>query len=143
LDDLGLVAALRSLVREFGERSGISARFTHDPPDWEVHLSKEIELSIYRIAQEALNNVEKHSNAAHAAVSLSCPRNTQVALIVRDDGKGFVPRAGKGTGSGIQNMTERAALLRGTVEVESARRRGAKVTVRIPLEIASRRRRAK
>ena len=139
LDDLGLVAALRSLIREFGERSGISARFTDDPPDCLVQISKEVELSIYRIAQEALNNVEKHANAAHVAVSLSCPRNTQVVLIVRDDGKGFALEERKGAGSGLQNMTERAALLRGTVEVESARRKGAKITARIPLEVASRR----
>jgi two-component system NarL family sensor kinase len=143
LDDLGLVAALRSLTREFGERSGISARFTHDFPECPMQISKEVELSIYRIAQEALNNVEKHSRAGHVAVSLSCPRNAHVNLIVRDDGKGFVPRTGKGPGSGIQNMMERAALLKGVVEVESARRKGAKVTVRIPLEADSWRRRAK
>jgi PAS domain S-box-containing protein len=143
LDDLGLVAALRSLIGEFGQRSGISTRFTHEPPDCPMQISKEVELSIYRIAQEALNNVEKHSNAGHAAVNLSCPRKAHVILAVRDDGKGFTPEDRKGSGWGIQNMTERAALLNGTVEIESVPRKGAKITVRIPLEVASRRRRAK
>jgi PAS domain S-box-containing protein len=143
LDDLGLVAALRSLIGEFGERSGISTRFTHEPPECPMEISKEVELSIYRIAQEALNNVEKHSSARHAAITLNCPRNTHVVLVVRDDGKGFTPEGRQGSGWGIQNMTERAALLKGTVEVESARRKGAKITVRIPLEVAPRRRKAK
>jgi PAS domain S-box-containing protein len=145
LDDLGLVAALRSLVREFGERTGINARFSHDPPVFPVQISKEVELSIYRIAQEAMNNVEKHSSAAHVSISLSCPRNSDVRLIVRDDGKGFAPEARKGPGWGLQNMTERAVLLKGRVEVESAPRKGAKITVRIPLEmdVRSKRRNAK
>lgn len=143
LDDLGLVAALRSLIREFGERSGINARFIHEPGDLPTQNSKEVELSIYRIAQEALNNVQKHSKAAHVTVGLSYPRNTAVVLVVRDDGKGFVPRVDKSAGSGIQNMSERARFLRGSVEVESGRGKGAKVTVRIPLEVASGRGRAK
>jgi PAS domain S-box-containing protein len=143
LDDLGLVAALRSLVREFRERTGINARFSHEPPECPVQIPTEVELTIYRIAQEALNNVEKHSKAAHVATSLRCPRNAHVLLIVRDDGKGFAPEARQGAGWGLQNMTERAALLKGTVEVDSAPRKGARITVQIPLEPDSPRARAK
>jgi PAS domain S-box-containing protein len=141
LDDLGLVAALRSLVREFRERTGINARFRHEPPECPVQIPMEVELTIYRIAQEALNNVEKHSKAAHVAIGLSCPGNAHVVLIVRDDGKGFAPEARQGAGWGLQNMTERAALLKGTVEVDSAPRKGARITVRIPLEMDVRGRR--
>ena len=137
LDDLGLVAALRSLMREFRERTGISGRFSHDSPECPVQIPMEVELTIYRIAQEALNNVEKHSKAANVGLNLRCPRNTHVLLTVRDDGKGFAPEARKGAGWGLQNMTERAALLKGTVEVDSAPRKGAKITVRIPLEADS------
>src|SRR6267378_3839931 len=141
LDDLGLVAAMRSLIQEFRERTGINARFAHDPPDCPVNIPKELELTIYRIAQEALNNAEKHSNASHVIVNVSCPRNTHLVLIVRDDGKGFVPGARKGAGWGLQNITERAALLRGNIEIESAPRKGTKILVRIPLETESGRRR--
>jgi two-component system sensor histidine kinase UhpB len=107
-----------------------------------VQIPKEVELTIYRIAQEALNNVEKHSKAANVGLSLRCPRNTHVLLTVRDDGKGFAPEARKGAGWGLQNMTERAALLKGTVKVDSAPRKGAKITVRIPFEADSPRGRA-
>jgi PAS domain S-box-containing protein len=143
LDDLGLVAALRSLVREFRERTGINARFSHEPPECPVQVPMEVELTIYRIAQEALNNVEKHSKAAHVAISLRCPRNAHVLLIVRDDGNGFAPDARQGAGWGLQNMSERAALLKGTVEVDSAPRKGARITVQIPLETDSPRARTK
>jgi PAS domain S-box-containing protein len=143
LDDLGLIAALRTLVREFRERTGINARFSHEPPECPVQIPMEVELTIYRITQEALNNVEKHSKAARAAISLRCPRNAHVLLIVRDDGKGFAPDARKGAGWGLQNMTERAALLKGTVEVDSAPRKGARITVQIPLEPDSPRARTK
>jgi PAS domain S-box-containing protein len=141
LDDLGLVAAMRSLIREFRERTGINARFSHDPPECRVNIPKEVELTIYRIAQEALNNVEKHSNASHLMASLSCPRNTHLVLIVRDDGKGFAPGARKGAGWGLQNITERAALLKGNIDIEAAPRKGAKILVRIPLKTESGRRR--
>jgi PAS domain S-box-containing protein len=134
LDDLGLVAALRSLVGEFRERTGINARFSHEPPARPPQIPKEVELTIYRIAQEALNNVEKHSKAARVVLSLNCARDSHVLLVVRDDGKGFVPEKRIGTGWGLQNITERAGLLKGVVKVESASRKGAKVSVRIPLE---------
>jgi two-component system, NarL family, sensor kinase len=138
LDDLGLFAAMRSLVREFRDRSGINARFSHDPPECPLQIPKEVELTVYRIAQEALNNVEKHSRAANVTISLTCPRNTHVALVVRDDGKGFVPAERKGAGWGLQNITERAGLLKGNVKVESAHRKGAKISVDIPLKTESR-----
>lgn len=144
LDDLGLIAALRSLVREFRERTSINARFSHDP-ECSVGIGKEIELTIYRIAQEALNNVEKHSEAERVGITLNCPRKSHVVLAVRDDGKGFVPERPKGAGWGLQNISERAALLKGTVEIESARDKGAKISVRIPLngEPRSRKRKTK
>src|SRR5215831_3122799 len=143
LDDLGLIAALRSLVREFRERTGIDARFQHDVPECLPTISKELELTIYRIAQEALNNVEKHSRATRVAVGLNCPNNAHVALVVRDDGKGFVPEKRAGKGWGLQNIAERATLLKGEVKVESAHQKGAKLSVRIPLETNSHLRKAR
>lgn len=141
LDDLGLVAALRSLIREFRERSGINAAFSHESPECPMQIPKEVELTIYRIAQEALNNVEKHSKASRVAMNLGCPRNAQVVLVVRDNGKGMAPEARKSRGWGLQNITERAALLKGNVEIDSAYRKGTKISIRIPLESNSRPRR--
>jgi signal transduction histidine kinase len=116
----------------------INARFSVDSPECPVEIPKEVELTIYRIAQEALNNVEKHSRAANVAISLNCPGNTHVVLVVRDDGKGFVPGERMGAGSGLQNITERGALLKGNVRIESAPRKGAKIWVEIPLETGPR-----
>lgn len=132
LDDLGLTAALRSLIREFQERSGIRARFNNDLE--ESTVPQEVELTIYRIAQEALNNVEKHSKARGVSITLSCPRNNKVVLVVRDDGKGFVRERHNGGGWGLQNMTERASLLNGSVQIESAAGKGTRLSVRIPIE---------
>jgi len=143
LDDLGLIAALRSLVREFRELTGIDARFSHDPTDSLGQIPKEVELTLYRIAQEALNNVEKHSNATQVVMTFSCSRNSHLVLIVRDNGKGFVLEKRRTAGAGLQNITERAALLKGNVDVHSAPGKGVKVTVRIPLETNSRVRTAK
>jgi PAS domain S-box-containing protein len=143
LDDLGLIAALRSLVREFRELTGIDARFSHDSTDSLGQIPKEVELTVYRIAQEALNNVEKHSNATQVVMTFSCSRNSHVVLIVRDNGKGFVLEKRRTAGAGLQNITERAALLKGNVDVHSAPGKGVKVTVRIPLETNSRARTAK
>ncbi len=138
LDDLGLIAALRSLVREFRERTSINARFNHDAPERPMEITQEIELTIYRIAQEALNNVEKHSKAKRVAIRLNYPRKTHAVLAVRDDGRGFAPQRPRGAGWGLQNITERAALLKGSVEIESSRGRGVTISVRIPLNLEPR-----
>lgn len=94
-------------------------------------------MTIYRIAQEALNNVEKHSRATHAEIRLSCTRN-YAQLVVRDNGRGFELSDSKKLGWGLQNITERATLLAGNVNIVSASRKGAKISVRIPLEARSR-----
>jgi PAS domain S-box-containing protein len=132
LDDLGLIAALRSLTHEFGRRSGMTARFKSATASCPSHMPKEVEMTLYRIAQEALNNVEKHSRAVRVELALSCNR-TQALLTIYDNGRGFSRRGISGvSGWGLQNMNERAALLGGKFEALSVLKRGTKIMVRLP-----------
>lgn len=134
LDELGLVAVLRATSTEFADRTRVPveltcARLTERlPPD--------TELTLYRVLQEALANVEQHARARHATVCLKL-RSSFVELIIHDDGVGFDPerylgREGKG-GLGLINMRERAIHSGGTLEVRSTRRGGTQVEVHIPL----------
>jgi PAS domain S-box-containing protein len=135
LDDLGLSAALRSLAHDFQKRTGIRSQFKSDAAACPPQMPKEVEMTLYRIAQEALNNVEKHSRATRMSMVLCCARH-HVLLTLRDNGKGFTPRAASGdrSGWGLQNMAERAALLGGHFETVSAPNQGTKVTVRLPFD---------
>jgi two-component system sensor histidine kinase UhpB len=134
LDDLGLIAALRSLTHEFQKRTGIQSQFKCDSLACPPQVPKEVEMTLYRIAQEALNNIEKHSRAARMVMILNCAR-AHVQLTVSDNGKGFKPRtvAGGKSGWGLQNMNERAALLGGNFDIASSKS-GTKVSVRLPFE---------
>jgi PAS domain S-box-containing protein len=134
LDDLGLVPALRSLTHEFQKRCGIVTRFRGDMMAGQLIGSGELKMTLYRIAQEALNNVEKHSKATRADVSLSRTR-FHALLSVRDNGKGFEGHTGSGrkAGWGLENMRERARLLDGELEVASSLNKGTHICVRIPL----------
>jgi PAS domain S-box-containing protein len=130
LDDLGLVVAVRSYCAEFSRREGIRVRFTHRSIDELV--SKELASAVYRITQEALRNVARHSGAKDASVSL---RGTEDALIlnVRDSGCGFnVEAARSQAGLGLTSMEERARMLGGTLEIQSKPGKGTTVVVRIP-----------
>jgi PAS domain S-box-containing protein len=133
LDDLGLLAALRSLSQEFGKRYGIAVHFTSKKWAEPSPLPAEIEMTLYRIVQEALNNVEKHSRAARVRIVLNCSPSL-VWLTIHDNGKGFKPQRGSGrkAGWGLQNMNERAQLLGGTFDVKSRLRQGTAISVRIP-----------
>jgi PAS domain S-box-containing protein len=133
LDDLGLVAALRSLAHEFQERCGIATKFKNGTPA-PPRMHAEMEMTLYRIAQEALNNVEKHSQATRAEVAFGCTQ-LHALLTVRDNGKGFRRQTASDgrSGWGLENMNERARLLDGTIEVASLAKTGTRITVRIPL----------
>src|SRR4029450_9711087 len=88
LDDLGLRAALANYIPEWGERSNVAAEL-HTSGLMDQRLSSEVETALYRIAQEALNNVAKHSRARRVEVILE-RRPDCVLLIVEDDGVGFL-----------------------------------------------------
>ena len=141
LDDLGLAATLADFVNEFSNHFGIKAEF-HARGFGRERLAPEIETNLYRIAQEALTNVHKHAVAGKVAVLLEL-RDGQVVLIVEDNGSGFDPitsaaeRGGDGArGMGLIGMRERAALIGGAVEIETAPDAGTTVFVRVPAEFA-------
>jgi signal transduction histidine kinase len=133
LDQVGLSAALERFVREWSEHSGVEAEF-HASGLSGGRLPPEVETNLYRITQEALNNVQKHAEACKVCVLLEC-RDGQVMLIVEDDGRGFDPdgEVGGGGSMGLINMRERTALINGRLEIESAPGAGATLFARVQL----------
>jgi PAS domain S-box-containing protein len=134
LDDLGLETALRDSVERWSERSGLPADFhcAIGP----ARLPAEVETHLYRITGEALTNVARHARASRASVILERRRDHLLA-IVEDDGAGFDPEAVRRSASsehrlGLYGMQERAALVGGTLQVESSPGHGTTVFVRVP-----------
>jgi len=133
LDDLGLVAALRDYIERWSEDFGIHAEF-HSSAMEAGGLTDEIDTALYRIGQEALNNVARHAHAMNVAVLLD-RRADRVSLIVEDDGVGFdvEQRIASRQRFGLLGMRERATLLRGTLDIESRPGNGTTVAVRVPV----------
>ena len=133
LDDFGLVVALSNYVRNWSKQCGIRAEL-HTSGMEKDRLTNEIETVLYRITQEALTNVAKHANAENVDILLE-RRSDHVSLIVEDDGGGFDVEQAFGAsekGFGLISMRERAALVAGTLAVESNPGAGATIVVRIP-----------
>jgi two-component system CheB/CheR fusion protein len=131
LDDLGLAEALRNYVAQWGSYLGKVAEF-HATGFENKRLSAEVESNLYRIAQEALNNVAKHANSTRVDVILE-RRDGQAVLIIENDGKGF-NESDSVLGLGLLGMRERAALVGGTLELESAHDKGTTIFVRVPIK---------
>jgi two-component system, NarL family, sensor histidine kinase UhpB len=114
LDDLGLASALAALTLDVSRRTGlrIERQIDADLPE----LAPEEELVVYRVAQEGLTNVARHAEAQRAWITLGCG-DEDVALEVRDDGRGFDPR--DAAGAGLRGMRERALLIGALLAVES------------------------
>ncbi|HEY5730902.1 MAG TPA: ATP-binding protein, partial [Anaerolineales bacterium] len=130
LEDLGLVTALEMLARETsgGNRLKVDFRLSGD----ELRLPQEVELSLYRIAQEALNNVVRHAKAKRAALDISFA--DQIKLEVSDDGVGFqVPASPTDFAPsghfGLLGVHERADLIGARLRIESALGKGTRLTV--------------
>ena len=133
LDDFGAVAALRQLVDEVRVRSHISIRLRVSGD--QVRLSAQCELTVYRVAQEALNNVVRHSQATQARVDLRF--GEQVVLTVTDDGCGIPASRTTSPGSddgglGLIGMRERVAQLEGSLEVRARTPHGTLVRATLP-----------
>jgi len=140
LDDLGLLAALERYVAAYGAKFGVETDFQAAGFSGDQRLPPQVEVTLYRIIQEALTNVAKHAHAHEVCVVVERKPGSVVAL-VEDDGTGFVvgsyPASSLGVdqpGLGLYGMQERAALLGGTLTVESSPGQGATVRVEIPLE---------
>jgi signal transduction histidine kinase len=136
LDDLGLVKAIRALIETWSTRYRIDVDFEAGQYK-AVGISSEIETSLYRIIQEALNNVAKHSGATRVALVLRRTEE-QVQAIIEDDGRGFdalVPsQSGNGSGRlGLLGIRERLGIVGGDLKIESAPKRGVTLFLRIPI----------
>ncbi|MBZ0287145.1 MAG: HAMP domain-containing protein [Anaerolineae bacterium] len=134
LDDLGLAAAIEEVAQASTRTAG-----------WELALDvqriptepdKTVSVTVFRIAQEALNNIRKHADAHHVHLTMS--NGSGIDLVIRDDGKGFDAGSitGEGRGLGVTTMKERAALIHGTCEIDSTPGGGTRVHVWVPLTIA-------
>ena len=134
LDDLGLETALVSLKDDFCERTGIESDLKVKLP--EHRLPDDIEITVYRIVQEALINIEKHAKASHVSLTLEADTDGVVVNVI-DDGVGFDLRTREKTpyeGIGLTNMRERAEILGGSFSIKSRAKVGTRVTATFSLE---------
>jgi PAS domain S-box-containing protein len=135
LDELGLVAVLRDTSTEFAERTGVSLKLAC--VQLTARLPAATELTLFRILQEALKNVEKHARARHVTVCLRW-RGDCIQLAIHDDGIGFdsdhhpARRNGK-AGLGLLSMRERVTYAGGDFKVKSLPRCGTEIEVRVPV----------
>jgi two-component system sensor histidine kinase UhpB len=131
LDDLGLVAAIAGQVDQLNQ-GGIAA--VHREEGDFSDLDDDVQLVIYRVAQEALTNAARHSEAERVAVNLR-QSDQGVELEVRDDGRGFAFEESE-RGLGIGGMRERALLVGGELTIESRPAHGTTVRLLVPAELA-------
>jgi PAS domain S-box-containing protein len=131
LEDLGLTVSLQAFCEEFSSREMIAVGFS--ATGFLDSIPREIASCLYRISQEALNNVARHAQAKHASVSLTGLANG-VKLLVEDDGVGFDPEVVRShPGLGLVSMQERARIVRGELSIESQPGRGARIALHVPL----------
>ena len=131
LDDLGLVTALEALVNQVSRSSNIHCSLRLDPH--RLLIDQSLATPLYRIAQEALNNVVKHAQATEATITLHRDATNSLVLEVRDNGKGFVPwKSRKAVSFGLIGMRERVYALRGEILIESRPGGGTTIRVTIP-----------
>jgi signal transduction histidine kinase len=130
LDDLGLVPAVEWYAREMSRRGEIEVEVRAENVSEE--LPDEVKVGVYRIVQEAVNNVQRHAKAKNAVVELEQTANA-IRVKITDDGSGFDPKRARGMG--LLGMEERVKRLGGTIEIDS--RPGAGTTIRAELPLAS------
>jgi two-component system sensor histidine kinase UhpB len=136
MDAVGIASAARWYVEGFSLRSGL--KITLNAPDDPVRLPDAIELALFRVMQEALTNVHRHSGASAADILIRRSAG-QVVLEVRDNGRGMEPeivhrfrQTGAGVGVGLMSMHERARELGGKLQLESSST-GTSVRITIPV----------
>ena len=131
LEIFGITIALRNLCHEIGDHTGMKITFESqgnvDIPNTRFMTY------IYRITQEALNNIVKHSAATEVQIKLSRTEE-MIILLIRDNGKGFIPEeVAMENGNGLYNMRERVYLLQGTFNIDTAINKGTNIKVKLPL----------
>lgn len=135
LEDFGLAAAVRAYAEDWLQTFNVPVQVEVRPGPG-VRLPMELEIALFRIAQEALMNAGKYARAREVHVILSVTHDT-VELVVQDDGEGFnleqIRNPSRQGGLGIYSMRERTALLGGSLTVDSAPGKGTRVTLRAPI----------
>jgi signal transduction histidine kinase len=128
LDRLGLTGALQSMCSRMA--GSTTTQFTVELDNVDGLIPKDQNIHVYRIAQESVNNIVRHANAAHASIRLVRNGN-RVVLTVKDDGTGYGPGV---EGFGVSGMRERVKILRGTIAIDTAPGKGTSVRAEFPLE---------
>lgn len=134
LEDLGLTTALQSLANGFESRSGVKTNFTADTGGInDLTISTELAIGVYRVLQEALNNILKHAQASNIDAYLTIT-NDKICLKVTDNGLGFTvgERADKSS-LGLVSMRERALMMNGSLTIDSAPGKGTTIHLTLPL----------
>ncbi|MBR0696693.1 PAS domain-containing protein [Bradyrhizobium lablabi] len=132
LDELGLVSAIQWLTQNLSERSPLAIELSLDRTD--VAYSKDVSTAAFRIVQEALTNIVRHSGATSARIVARHSAN-ELQLDISDDGRGMDVTPSKRERLGLIGMSERAHMLGGSMEIDSAPGRGTRISVRLPLSI--------
>lgn len=131
LDDIGLAAALVSLGKEFEMQSGITVNVSADRSH--SRLSEGAKTALYRVVQEAMTNVARHSEADQVDIRL-CVGPSMLTLTIEDNGRGFQFPPAAGTGLGIRNMRERMESHNGSLQLSNLVKGGTRIQVTMPLE---------
>ncbi len=130
LDQLGLKTAIESMIEQSAHSSGI--RVSSDIFDIDRQFPKDMEINIYRIVQEGLNNIVKYSGAKKAEVIVK-KTGRYVDIIIADHGKGFDTLL-EGPGFGLKSINERVKLMHGSFEIDSAPGKGAEIKIKVPVK---------
>jgi signal transduction histidine kinase len=130
LDDLGLVAAIEWHLEEFEKRSGIGKEFSSSVT--ELQIDDTLKIGLFRIVQESLTNVARHSEAEKVNVDLE-KRNGHIILKIADNGKGFDTEKMKKRTLGLLGMKERAGMMGGEYKIKSEPGQGTTVEVIVPV----------
>ena len=130
LEAFGMEQGLKNLCKDTAKNTGISIEYiSENIPD---SLDKRVQIYVYRIAQEAINNITKHSAATEASLKISCNQNL-ISLIISDNGKGFDIEKNDTNGNGIMNIKERVELLKGECKFYSSLGKGTQINIKIPI----------
>jgi len=132
LDDLGLCAAIGALTRDVENRTGLALDIDLAPISEHI-VPPRVAIHVYRVLQESLNNIVKHSHADRAAVRLE-QRGEKLVLTVEDNGRGMDAARAESGGFGIIGMARRAELCHGRIALEPNAPHGVRVTLEIPLD---------
>lgn len=131
LDDLGLIPTLRRYINKFNEQTKIIIDFNILGP--KRRLPNTYEITIFRLIQEGLNNIYKHSKASTGTVTLEYTPE-QINILISDDGIGFKPEEVGANKFGLVSMRERCELLGGKLDLFSEKNKGTKIKITLPIK---------